>query len=240
MIVPCIEKSSLYVGSVRNWSPGCGELGPDAEREQPGDEEEQERVDQVHDPDLLVIGRRQPLVQGASVGGGGRRQRGGRHRGSLLDRERAGHVRMDRAGEGVGTGRAAPGRRRPFGDAGEDLALEDLGAGRRSLVDGDVVRRPRVLVLEVDVEGRVGRGLSAVCSYATFLALISAVAPRGRRRWARGCRSEPAPLGAGRWPGAARGAPLGAARGAGAGFDDLVGQPRVEVGGRTARGPRTA
>ena len=59
---------------------GLGELRPDDEREDPADEEEDERVDDVHDPDLLVIGRRQPLVQAAPVGGGGGgRQRVGRH-----------------------------------------------------------------------------------------------------------------------------------------------------------------
>ena len=72
--------------------PGLGELRPDAERKQPADEEEQERVDDVEDPDLLVIGRRQPFVQPAPVGGGGGRQRRGRHRSSLMDRERAGLV----------------------------------------------------------------------------------------------------------------------------------------------------
>ena len=82
-----------------------GQLGPDEEGEDPGEEEEDERVDEVEDPDLLVIGRREPLVQPAPVGGGGGRQRGGRHRSSLLDRQRAEHERrMDRALELVGPG----------------------------------------------------------------------------------------------------------------------------------------
>src|SRR3954453_7018951 len=37
-------------------------------------------------------------------------------------------------------------------DAREDGALEDLGARRRSLVDRDVVRHARVLVVEIDLE----------------------------------------------------------------------------------------
>jgi cell division GTPase FtsZ len=62
---------------------GLGQLGPDGQGEQAADEEEQERVDEVQDPDLLVIGRGQPFVLAAQLGGGGGRQRRGRHRSSL-------------------------------------------------------------------------------------------------------------------------------------------------------------
>src|SRR5439155_25442057 len=60
-----------------------GQLRPDPEGKQAADEEEDERVDDVEDSDPLVIGRRQPFVEPGSVGGGGGRQRRGRHRSSL-------------------------------------------------------------------------------------------------------------------------------------------------------------
>ena len=70
--------------------------------------------------------------------------------------ERAGHVRVHRADERVG----ARGKRRDVvglrGDAVEDLALEDgLAVG---VLDLDVVRDARVLVVERDLEGLVRRG----------------------------------------------------------------------------------
>ena len=76
--------------------------------------------------------------------------------GSLLDRERAGHRRMNGTDEGVGAGVelvhvVGLGRH-----AGEDRALEDLGPGRRALVDRDVVRDAVVLVVELDLERRAG------------------------------------------------------------------------------------
>ena len=39
---------------------GPGQLGAHEQGEHAGDEEERERVDQVEDPDLLVIGGREP------------------------------------------------------------------------------------------------------------------------------------------------------------------------------------
>ena len=75
-----VHREDLVVGLIRHeLQAGRGKLDAHAEREQATDEEEQERVDDVHDPDLLVIGRRHPVVQGASVGGGSRVERGGRH-----------------------------------------------------------------------------------------------------------------------------------------------------------------
>ena len=47
--------------------PGQGQLGADDQRQEAAEEEEDERVDEVQDPDLLVIGRRQPLVQAGPV-----------------------------------------------------------------------------------------------------------------------------------------------------------------------------
>src|SRR5258707_178565 len=75
-LVPISSTAMIH----RSW---LGQVGPDGQGEQAADEEEQERVDEVQNPDLLVIGRRQPLIQAAPVGGGGGRQRRGRHRSSL-------------------------------------------------------------------------------------------------------------------------------------------------------------
>ena len=79
-----VHREELVVGRVRQeLESRRRELGPHTQGQQAADEEEHERVDDVHDPDLLVIGRRQPGVQARPVSGGGWRQRGRRHR-SLL------------------------------------------------------------------------------------------------------------------------------------------------------------
>ena len=154
-----VHREELVVerSSWTSWRPGAASSVRTAEGEEPADEEEDERVDDVEDPDLLVVGRRHPLVQAAPVGGGGGRQRGGRHRCSLLDRERAEH----HASGGSSTrtcrcprGAAAPGSP-AVADAGEVLVVDDLLAA--GVEDVDVVRRARVLVVEVDRERLVGR-----------------------------------------------------------------------------------
>src|SRR6478609_6501921 len=90
------------------------------------------------------------------------RERSGRglswpsQRAPLLDRERAGHVRVDRADKGVGAGGERRDRVVDLAGAGEEVALE--GDGARGVLDLDVVRDARVVVLEVDREwpGRHG------------------------------------------------------------------------------------
>src|SRR4051812_12466138 len=73
-----------------------------------------------------------------------------------LDVEGPDHRRMDAADEGVCArieGRDVVGPRlNPI----EDLALEQLRAGRPTLVECDVVRDAGVLVLELDLERRAG------------------------------------------------------------------------------------
>jgi hypothetical protein len=78
-----VHREGLVVeGLVDELQPGLRELEPDDHREEPAGREEDERVDQVQDPDLLVIGRRQPFVQAATNGGSGGVQRSGCHPGS--------------------------------------------------------------------------------------------------------------------------------------------------------------
>src|SRR6058998_15619 len=76
---------------------------------------------------------------------------------ALLDRRSPGHVRVDRADERVGAGR----KRRHVVDLGrdprEDLALEGLLTGRRSLVERNVMGGALVLVREGDRERLAGR-----------------------------------------------------------------------------------
>ena len=63
---------------VHELQPGDGELRADDEGEDAAGEEEDDRVDQVQDPDLLVVGGREPLVEAAAYGGsGGVEGRGG-------------------------------------------------------------------------------------------------------------------------------------------------------------------
>jgi hypothetical protein len=59
---------------------GNGQLGAHAEGEDAREEEDQHGVDQVEDPDLLVIGRGHPLVQTRAVAGGCGAESGRRHR----------------------------------------------------------------------------------------------------------------------------------------------------------------
>ena len=57
------------------------QLGADGERQDPGREKEHKAVDDVQDPDLLVVDGRQPVDHPRAAGGGGsRRQGGGCHR----------------------------------------------------------------------------------------------------------------------------------------------------------------
>src|SRR5688572_27983357 len=72
-----------------------------------------------------------------------------------LRRERADHVRVDRAYELIAPGRQRRDVVRPRRDAREDLALEDAGAAR--VLDLDVVREGLV-VGERDLEGGVRGG----------------------------------------------------------------------------------
>src|SRR4249919_1312686 len=69
---------------------------------------------------------------------------------ALLDRERAGHVRVDGAREGVAAGGQGGHREAPLLDAREDVGLEDLRA--RGVVDLDVVGGARDLVVELEGE----------------------------------------------------------------------------------------
>ena len=70
------------MSSLKNWMPGSASSDRTPSASGAAEEEEDERVDEVEDPDLLVVGRRQPLVEAAPIGCRGGRQRGGRHRGS--------------------------------------------------------------------------------------------------------------------------------------------------------------
>ena len=84
-----VHREQLVVRLVgHELEPGLGELDAHDQRQQAGEEEEDERVDQVEDPDLLVIGGRQPLVQAGPVATGGGRERMSRHR-LLLTRRSA-------------------------------------------------------------------------------------------------------------------------------------------------------
>ena len=55
IVTPCIVKTWLYRSADSSLWPGIGELGPDQQRLEAADEEEEERGDAVHDADLLVI-----------------------------------------------------------------------------------------------------------------------------------------------------------------------------------------
>ena len=122
-------------------------------------------------------------------------------RSALLDHHRAGHVRVDRATEGVG----ARGQRRHvvgrLGRPGDDCALEHGIAG--GILDPDVVRNAGVLVVEQDRERLAGRSVDG-----RLLEVNVQGADRDRRSAAgtRRCaarprRSEPA---AARWTAARR------------------------------------
>src|SRR5450759_2159442 len=74
----------------------------------------------------------------------------------LLDRERPRHVRVDRAGEAVRAGREGRDVVGPRVGPAEDLALPDHLAGGRVLVDRDVMRDPRIIVRELDLERDAG------------------------------------------------------------------------------------
>src|SRR5450759_212133 len=74
----------------------------------------------------------------------------------LLDRERPRHVRVDHAGEAVRTGREGRDVVGPGVGPAEDLALPDHLAGGRVLVDRDVMRDPRIVVRELDLERDAG------------------------------------------------------------------------------------
>src|SRR5687767_6496382 len=96
--------------------------------------------------------RQTPRFRSGSRGGPGREDRIG-----LLDLERALHLGVDVALEEVGAGGLG---RNVVDDrlrAGDDFALEDLGA-TFGLVDGHVVRRA-LLVVVGDLEGLAGRRL---------------------------------------------------------------------------------
>ena len=157
-----VHREQLVVAEVgHELEAGQRQLGADAQGQDAADEEEDERVDDVHDPDLLVIGRRHPVVQAAPVRRGGRRQRGRCHRVPYFTvrvpvmfgwtKQSKGYVPAGERADRVVLG----------GDPGEDLALEDDLAADRVLEDLDVVRHGRVLVVELDGDRRVGRGLDA-------------------------------------------------------------------------------
>src|SRR3954451_11984617 len=146
--------------------------------------------------------------------------------GSLLDRERSGHRRMNGTDESVcarvelidvvGLGR----------DAWEDRSLEDLGAGRGALVDRDVVRNATVLVVEIDLERFAGFDREVrllerdvLCGDLERLAAARAARCGGPSRGPRGAR------GAGRSRSAARGWWWRRIR-----LRDLVGKPGIELG----------
>ena len=147
----------------------------------------------------------------------------------LLGGERARHVRVDRADERIGAGRE--GRHVVDDDrrAGDDLAREH-GRARR-VVDRDVVRLARVLVVERDRERLAGRRLErrdrgTPCSVRSRWR---------RRRQARrgGGRSRAAAAGDRRWP---TGRAPAAAPPSWAGCPSVSSRPPGE---EPARGPRS-
>ena len=77
-----VHREGLVVGPlVEELEPRDRQLGAHQQRQDPRGEEEEERVDDVQDPDLLVIDRRQPVHHpGASIALGGGAQRRGCHR----------------------------------------------------------------------------------------------------------------------------------------------------------------
>jgi hypothetical protein len=61
MIKPCMVNSWLNCsGLSTTCRPGAGQLGPDDQGHRAGQQEEDERGDEVEVADLLVIGRRDP------------------------------------------------------------------------------------------------------------------------------------------------------------------------------------
>ena len=177
MIVPCIVNAWLNVAWSRNCMPGHRQLGADDQRQDPGGEEEQEAVDDVQDPDLLVVDGRQPLDDPrASVLAAGWLERGGCHRSSRaplvlyrLTMRSPIIARMDGAVEGVVAG--LHGR----DDVGECLPGLDVLAVEVDLLDADVVD-DRVVVRELDAEVLAGWRLrSGRCR--------TGVTPRQRSGW---------------------------------------------------------
>jgi hypothetical protein len=67
-----VHRERLVVeGLVHELEAGLGQLEPDHQGEESAGHEEDHRVDQVHDPDLLVVGRGQPGIQARPVCGRG-------------------------------------------------------------------------------------------------------------------------------------------------------------------------
>ncbi len=63
-----VDRERLVVlGVGQELEAGLGQLDPDDQGEDPAQQEEQDRVEEVQDPDLLVVGRRQPLVQARPI-----------------------------------------------------------------------------------------------------------------------------------------------------------------------------
>ena len=120
----------------------------------------EDRAIEHHGGRVARLDGRDPRLGGAGVGVGVGEllaRRGHRGASRSLDGERPDHRGMDGADEGVGPGVEGGDVVDPRRDAGEDLALEQLGAVHVAQVERDVVRRARVLVLELDLERRVGR-----------------------------------------------------------------------------------
>src|SRR3989304_2243422 len=96
IVVPCIVKAWLKMSGFRNCVPGAASsvrLWRDGPPPPPAEEEEDVGAGDVHDPDLLVIGGRQPLVHAGSGIGAGARGGGGRgHRSSYRTARGAGLV----------------------------------------------------------------------------------------------------------------------------------------------------
>ena len=67
IVVPWIVTTSLYEFFVRKCSSGVASCDADQQREHAADREEDERRDDVEDPDPLVVDRRQPRADLAAA-----------------------------------------------------------------------------------------------------------------------------------------------------------------------------